>query len=791
MNDEQTNNLTNVIPRDVNFILHEIKNGYFRDKNIVIDSTTKVYDIFQEYHNLELAEQCVQTLDKLTGDLEIITFVQQQDCTKELQDIIDKVYSIYQQFPKSDLIANTYFSVLGNLVSIQLDNGIILDFVAKAQSVYQQFPNPEKIAVNYINILQDISYVYRLMNEELQNIVDEAQSVYQQFPAKNEIASSYLGILWEFTVKQENLDELREITDKAYSIYQVFSGDDDIAFNYVFFLRELAKKQEVLNELEETVTKAEEVYECFPYFEHIAGIYIFTMLQLAKKQDNLEELQMTVKKVLEIFRSFCERIPTEESSEDYDYDMISIRKSSSYFVSEYINYFLISSLEDEKDKTEDRFNILLSELSNVKIKPKTDSETDPKTALIVTIIDQIFSFSDNFSSFTNNKSQIMSKLLSKFGDIVSLGETKYSVLMNLINSLEEEGCDIEPFVKAYCMVQTIKFQLSLKDLSKDDFGHYTSGEVLQILLKQNSDNEESSDNKQSSDNEESSDNKQSSDNEEGSDNKESRDNQKLYSIKGRTRLGNVKYMNDPEEGSVLDRYLKLRRSNNFEVSLKPSPWFLMSLTTAIDDLTMWSQYGARAEGVCLVFKPDSFKVVKSMAESEWMKEKNIQELKNDIDSTKKDLLYRICYLDKQSLINGRLKAVKKENNKMLNGAEIKIINDCLKIIKSLVRAIKKNTLLYSAVEECLEEIRYLFKVSDYSYESELRILRYADLTPDNKEIKIDNSGPVAKLYLERDMPIQLEQVIFGPKFSNPEHVTPLLHLLDKNIELKLSNIKFK
>ena len=38
MNDEQTNNLTNVIPRDVNFILHEIKNGYFRDKNIVIDS---------------------------------------------------------------------------------------------------------------------------------------------------------------------------------------------------------------------------------------------------------------------------------------------------------------------------------------------------------------------------------------------------------------------------------------------------------------------------------------------------------------------------------------------------------------------------------------------------------------------------------------------------------------------------------------------------------------------------------------------------------------------------------
>jgi hypothetical protein len=174
-----------------------------------------------------------------------------------------------------------------------------------------------------------------------------------------------------------------------------------------------------------------------------------------------------------------------------------------------------------------------------------------------------------------------------------------------------------------------------------------------------------------------------------------------------------------------------------------------------------------------------------------MKKKNIQELKNDIDSTKKDLLYRICYLDEKSFNNGSLKAVKKDNNKMLNGAERKIINSCLKIIKLLVRDIKENTLLYSAVEECLEEIRYLFKVSDYSYESELRILRYADLTPDNKEIKIDNSGPVAKLYLERDMPVQLKQVIFGPKFSNPEHVTPLLQLLDKDINFKRSDRKFK
>ena len=129
---------------------------------------------------------------------------------------------------------------------------------------------------------------------------------------------------------------------------------------------------------------------------------------------------------------------------------------------------------------------------------------------------------------------------------------------------------------------------------------------------------------------------------------------------------------------------------------------------------------------------------------------------------------------------------------MLSEDEIENVNKCLEKLKESFITIDKNESLSSAIEECLEEIRYLFKVSGYGYESELRILKYAMLDPDNEDIKIDDkSGPVAKLYLERAMPIQLEQVIFGPKFSNPENVVPLLHLLDKEIELKRSDRKFK
>ena len=356
----------------------------------------------------------------------------------------------------------------------------------------------------------------------------------------------------------------------------------------------------------------------------------------------------------------------------------------------------------------------------------------------------------------------MFKIIIEFG--VEL--TRYAPLIELLKDLED--CYWEQLIKIYWIVQKIKYQLSVKDLTEKKFGHYTSGEVLQIFLKQS---------------------------------KDSKNRKEEYYIREHSRLCNVKYMNDPEEGTVLDKYLGISESDYSEDFLKPSPWFLMSLTTEIDNLAMWSQYGARAEGVCLVLKTDSFKVYESMAETEWMGKFGNSILEKKLISTKceetnssyeKDYLYRICYLDEESLNNGDSNVVKEDNNNMLDDEEIKSINTSLVELKQFLNNIAKDSLLNNAIEECLEEIRYLFKVSGYSYESELRILKYAMLDPDNKDIKIDDkSGPVAKLYLERVMPIQLEQVIFGPKFSNPEHVVPLLHLLDKEIELKRSERKFK
>lgn len=568
----------------------------------------------------------------------------------------------------------------------------------------------------------------------------------------------------EEIINNTNKSDINELTDsvnKVYGIYNRFPNSEEIAERYISTLvllagikdyiasqkilesmsknEELSETQEFIVEFQDIVAKVYDIYKKFPNSESIAYRYAITLNILYENQNSLEEFQDTFMRVIDIHHRF-------PNNEYINFLIESI-------ISDYIKYYVIDSPKGQEDNSWVNLEILL------------DCITDFAVEQIVDIMDEMFCSLNHLRNLTDGIAQKMVKLIFRFSRAVSLQQTKYAVLIDLLSDLENTDYQLELIIKIYYMVQIIKYQLSVKDLSNINFGHYTSGEVLQNILKQ-----------------------------------ECKLSEDSYSIKGRTRLGNVKYMNDPEEGRILDKYLKPREINDLEVSLKPSPWFLMSLTTAIDDLAMWSQYGYRAEGVCLLFEEDSFAAAYSVVDTDWFTrkndipvfERNLKLADEEINSSyKKDFLYRICYLDDESLKKGESHVVKKNNNNMLENSEIEQINSCLKQIKSILSKIEKKTLLYNAVEECLEEIRYLFKASGYSYEAELRILKYADLSPDNNQIKIDNSGPVAKLYLERDMPIQLKQVIFGPKFSNPEHVTPLIYLLDKNIEFKRSERKFK
>ena len=346
-----------------------------------------------------------------------------------------------------------------------------------------------------------------------------------------------------------------------------------------------------------------------------------------------------------------------------------------------------------------------------------------------------------------------------------LDETKYKVLLESLKKTSSDDLLTSKILTIYENIQNIKFQLVVNNFKGLEFGHYTDGEVLQILLQQ----------------------------------KESISDNESFIIEGRTRLYNVGYMNDPEEGKLLDKLFEFNKNSGLEDKVGSSPWFLMSLTTAIDELTMWSQYGNNAEGVCLVLKPDSFLEVKSPRDLEWFMSKPI-----DIDSTQKDevkdyssldskdCLYKICYLSEDSLKKGEIKIEEEDNTLFKDKTSLSKVECLLKEIKNVIKEVlEKMEELRDDLNKLLEEIRYLFKSSAYSYEKELRILKYSELSPKNNKIKVHNVKPAAKLYLERDTPVELKSIIFGPKYNKPEDVVPLVNLLDEQIECKRSSKKFK
>ena len=337
------------------------------------------------------------------------------------------------------------------------------------------------------------------------------------------------------------------------------------------------------------------------------------------------------------------------------------------------------------------------------------------------------------------------------------------------------------------------------------FGHYTKGKTLQNLLDQDTGNTDDT----------------------------------KFSVSGKTRLYNANYMNDPEEGVVIEEILEPskdgERTSYFEKRniLDPSPWFLMSFTSKTDDLTMWSQYGDDAQGVCLVLKEDDFSRFTSFNDVSWRKETLLLESENksevaisesssDFKSTPNklenndsnnsinrdetqlkseqkdniskgsiDYLYRIAYIKNKD--KDKDKDFELEKSELFDDDEIKELDESVNHLKQkLEENLVENDPFYKkAISKCIEEIRYLFKSVDYKYENELRILRYANLDPSNDKIKIDRESGIGKLYVERENPIQIEEVIFGPKFPNPEYVTPLLKLLDNDIKYKKSTIKFR
>ena len=634
-----------------------------------------------------------------------------------------------------------------------------LNTVNEVKQIFDRFNHSESIALRYAMALVNLS-VEQDNVEDLLKTSKAAKQIFDRFKHSESFALRYVKTLVNLSTEQDNVEHRLNTVNEIKQFFDRFKHSESFALHYAMALVNLSAKQVNVEERINTVNSVKEIFELFRHSEDIALQYAKTLFNLSNLQNDIKQKQDIVNRILDILKNFS------------SVEILNI---------------LVDILQNNSDITLDTDKIPTTSLTKILDKLCLNSNIDTDRDLLIRTLNL--------------------KLTSGHKLVVN---TKYDILNSWIEYYKDvkDKDKLNQLIDIYKIVQEIKFKLGLKeDNKKLQFGHYTKGATLQVILKQ----------------------------EENEEKEEKEEKKHIFSVSGKTRLYNASYMNDPEEGLIIEKVLKSNKegeiSSYFENRniLDPSSWFLMSFTSKTDDLAMWSQYGDDAQGVCLVLKEDDFSRFTSFNDVSWRKETLLLESENksevaisesssdfksppnkleNNDSTNSinrdetqlkseqkdnvskgsiDYLYRIAYIKNIG------KGFELEKSELFDDDEIKKLDESVNHLKQkLEENLDESDPFYkNAISKCIEEIRYLFKSVDYKYENELRILRYANLDPSNDKIKIDKTSGIGKLYVERENPIQIDEVIFGPKFANPEYVTPLLKLLDKEIKYKKSTIKFR
>lgn len=337
----------------------------------------------------------------------------------------------------------------------------------------------------------------------------------------------------------------------------------------------------------------------------------------------------------------------------------------------------------------------------------------------------------------------------------------------------------------YFLLKILTFD-SEKENDKIEISHYTSLDILPLLLNINGNIKES----------------------------------------GKMRINNITTANDPKEGKILERILN---KNNIDIKIENDEKALTLQTSYSrnkDSLTMFRLYGKKenkeATGICLVldnkyfnnlytspysyefkFKMENNKIEIDEKINEEKSEENKRNLywvlyynekENQLIYNKEKSKYASNIIDLNDLNNPNYKAELKEDDtkeNMIKYAFAKIFYYTKEIKKEVDKNYQniKNQ-LYSYL---FENIKYIIKHEAFFEEQELRMLVTNDYKSD--EILIDNDKK--KLYIDY-MPLfdertnYIKEIIIGSKVENneavAEYIRKVLHI--KNTEMnKLDDIK--
>lgn len=216
---------------------------------------------------------------------------------------------------------------------------------------------------------------------------------------------------------------------------------------------------------------------------------------------------------------------------------------------------------------------------------------------------------------------------------------------------------------------------------------------------------------------------------------------------GKLAIMNISYMNDPNEGKTLQKFLygkEIERTRGKRRDVRVPYVFLKCFTTQIDYLPMWEMYADHAEGCCIVINWNKIR--------QYNTEKSVP-------------LYRVLYLTENS---GEYAITRTKNPHIKEFTRVK---QYLNVLKDNAVHISTRKEALNIFGKLLSDIIYLFKDSSYSYEQEMRIIYSYDSISD---VFMHTETKYPLLFVYPDFPLQIEEIILAPKFIDRTRKIPYI-----------------
>ena len=275
----------------------------------------------------------------------------------------------------------------------------------------------------------------------------------------------------------------------------------------------------------------------------------------------------------------------------------------------------------------------------------------------------------------------------------------------------------------------------------------------------------------------------------------------LSARKGRFRLYNAAYMNDPEEGQVFFKTMKEKGGIDIEglfyrdddrpghVAVYIGSFARLDSDDQKDKqkdkLFLWRTYGKHdaeeAAGACLIFNKRCF------AESLPRQFGRMTEYAQLIDGVRNDAqrpleLHKVYYRNADQELDKKLEEL---------SDKLHDVNNFIGNLSS--EQDKEQDKLRELVCELLDSIRFLFKEKHYSEENEVRViqLRYGKGGEDTEsDIRIDVENIPPRFYLQAPENFRPDTVILGPRTRRFQEWERWLKQQDDGIKIEQSEIKF-